>query len=41
MAKTRHNLNQTFKKPATINDDFADDHVITANTEDNLQKAAH
>jgi len=42
MAKTRHNRNQTFKKPAQLSTLlFADDQVTTADTEDNLQKAAH
>ena len=39
MAKTRHNRNQTLKKPTTV--DAADDQVIKADAEDNLQKAAH
>jgi len=41
MAITRHNRNQTFKKPATVNVIFADDEVIRADTEDSLQKPAH
>jgi len=38
MAKSRHNRNQTFKnkQPSTLL--FADDQVIIADTEDNLQK---
>jgi len=38
MAKSRHNRNQTLKKPATVN--AADDQVTTADTEDKLQKGA-
>jgi hypothetical protein len=42
MAKTRHNRNQTFEKPASFKAVlFADDQVITADTEDNLRKSAH
>ena len=44
MAKSRHNRNQTFKKKkkqqlSTLL--FANDQVVTADTEDNLQKDAH
>jgi len=41
MAKSRHNRNLTFKKPATVNVVYADNQIIIADTEDNLQKAAH
>ena len=42
MAKTRHNRNQTLKKKQQLSALlFADDQVIIADTEDNLQKAAY
>ena len=41
MAKTRPNRNQTLKTQQLSNLLFADDQFIIADTEDNLQKAAH
>ena len=41
MAKSRHNRNQILKKPATVNAVIFRIPVIIADTEDNLQKAAH
>ena len=42
MAKSRHNWNQAFKEPATVNAVICrQPQVTTADTEDNLQKAAH
>jgi len=38
MAKTRHNQNQTLKYQQLL---FADEQIIIADIEDNLQKAAH
>jgi hypothetical protein len=39
MAKTRHNRNQTIEKPAFVNAVICGRPI--ADTEDNLQKAAH
>jgi len=41
MAKARHYWHQTFEKPATVNAVICRRPVIIANTDDNLQKAAH
>jgi len=41
MAKTRHNRNKNFKNEQLSTLLFADEQVIIADTEDNLQKAAH
>jgi len=41
MAKSRHNRNQTSKKQQLSALLFAEDQVIIADTEGNLQKAAH
>ena len=41
MAKSKHNQNQTFKKQQLSTPLLADNQVIIADTEDNLQKAKH
>jgi transcription initiation factor TFIIIB Brf1 subunit/transcription initiation factor TFIIB len=40
MAETRHNRNRTFEKPSFATLLFADDQVVIAEAENNLQKAA-
>ena len=41
MAKSRHNQNETHKNQQLSMLLFADNQVVIADTEDNLQKAAH